>query len=86
MRKWVYDGTCKHPKRLHINNQMPACASCNINRHAMSLEEFRRLVGGFFTSPNRDSVQYRIAKRYGFIGELTKPVVFYFESWADENQ
>ncbi len=82
-RKWVYDGTCKHPDRLHIDNQMPACASCNINKHAMSLEEFRRLVGGFLTSLNRDSVQYRVAKRYGFIHEVSKPVVFYFESYQE---
>lgn len=81
-RTWVYDGTCKHPDRLHIDNQMPACASCNINKHSMSLEEFRRLVGGFLTSLNRDSTQYKIAKRYGFIEEVVKPVVFYFESYT----
>ena len=83
-RKWIYDGTCKHPDRLHIDNQMPACASCNINKHAMSLEEFRQLIGGFLNSLNRDSTQYRIAKRYGFIEEVMKPVVFYFESNTHE--
>ncbi|WP_460916053.1 hypothetical protein, partial [Spirosoma areae] len=31
-------------------------------------------------SLNRDSTQYKIAKRYGFIEEIQKPVVFYFET------
>ena len=46
----------------------------------MSLEEFRRLVGGLLTSLNRDSTQYKIAKRYGFIEDVIKPVVFWFEA------
>ncbi len=78
-RKWVCDGTCLHPERLTIENQMPTCASCNINKHSMSLEEFRRLISGFIVSLNRDSVQYKVAKRYGLIQEELKPVVFYFE-------
>lgn len=45
----------------------------------MKLEDFRKLIGGFVTSLNRDSTQYKIAKRYGFILEVEKPVVFYFE-------
>ncbi len=45
----------------------------------MSLEDFRKLVGGFIKSLNRDSTQYKIAKRYGFVVEVEKPVVFYFE-------
>lgn len=82
--KWVHskqvpDG-CMHPERLHINNQMPACASCNINKHSMSLEEFRALISGFMKHLNEVSTQYKIAKRYGFIQETIKPVVFYFET------
>lgn len=64
---------------------MPACASCNINKHSMSVEEFRKLVGGFITSLNRDSTQYKIAKRYGFIVEIEKPVVFYFETFPSSD-
>ncbi|GAB3888930.1 HNH endonuclease signature motif containing protein [Spirosoma agri] len=79
-RKWIHDGTCRYPKRLHIDNQNPSCASCNINKHAMSLEDFRKLIGGFLTSLNRDSTQYRIAKRYGLVVENEKPVLFYFET------
>lgn len=69
-----------HPERFHIDNQNPSCASCNINKHSASLEDFRELIHGFLKSLNRDSTQYKIAKRYGLIHEIEKPVVFYFES------
>ena len=69
-----------HPERLHIENQMPACASCNINKHSMSLEEFRSLIEGFMKHLNERSTQYKIAKRYGLVKEFFEPVVFYFET------
>jgi len=78
-RKWVWSGKYEHPERLTVDNQMPACASCNINKHSLPLESFRNLISGFINSLNRDSVQYKIAKRYGLLQEIEKPVVFYFE-------
>jgi len=77
--KYVHDGTYEHPERLTIENQMPSCPSCNINKHSMSLEDFRNLIKGFITSLNRDSTQYKIAKRYGLVTETNLNVVFYFE-------
>jgi hypothetical protein len=77
-------GELRYPKREVLENYNPACASCNINKHSMSLEEFRNLVGGFLKSLNRDSTQYKIAKRYGFIIEVEQPVVFYFEKVRTE--
>lgn len=68
-----------HPERLNIDNQMPSCPSCNINKHSMSLEEFRKSIKHFIVSLNRDSTQYKIAKRYGLIKESDNSVVFYFE-------
>ena len=70
----------KHPERLHIDNQMPACASCNINKHSGSLEEFRALIQGFRKHLNEINTQYKISKRYGLVQEIDKPVVFYFET------
>jgi 5-methylcytosine-specific restriction endonuclease McrA len=70
-----------HPDRLHIDNQMPACASCNINKHSGSLEEFRALISGFMKHLNEVSTQYKIAKRYGLVTENVKPIVFYFETF-----
>ena len=74
------NGTSLHPERFNIDNQMPACASCNINKHSMSLEEFRNLIAGFMGHLNEVSTQYKIAKRYGLVLEDIKPIVFYFEN------
>lgn len=80
-RQWIRRITgAAHPERFHIDNQMPACASCNINKHAMSLEEFRKLIEGFMWHLNNINTQYKIAKRYGLVKEKIKPIVFYFET------
>jgi hypothetical protein len=68
-----------HPERLHIDNQNPSCASCNINKHSMTLEEFRTSITGYMKHLNEKSTQYKIAKRYGLVVEDIKPIVFYFE-------
>lgn len=76
--RWVSDGM-EHPERMHIDNQVPSCPSCNINKHSMSVDQFRSLIFNFKKSLNRDSVQYKIAKRYGLIKEINKDIIFYFE-------
>ncbi len=83
-RKWheskmVSDG-CDYPERFNLDNQNPACASCNINKHSGSLEDFRKLIQGFMKHLNTVNTQYKIAKRYGLVSEVEKPVVFYFET------
>jgi hypothetical protein len=80
--KWVADG-CMHPERFNLDNQMPACASCNINKHSLGLEEFRKLIQGFMKHLNELNTQYKIAKRYGLVTETIKPVVFFFERGRD---
>lgn len=79
-RDYKTKATVMHPERFTIENQMPACASCNINKHSGSLEEFRKLIEGFMKHLNELNTQYKIAKRYGLVVENVKPVVFYFES------
>ena len=61
---------------------MPACASCNINKHAMKLEDFRALIAGFMKHLNERNTQYKIAKRFGLVAEEAKPVIFYFEQYV----
>ena len=77
--KFVHDGTYQNPENLNFENQMPSCPSCNINKHSMTLEDFRALISGFMKHLNEISTQYKIAKRYGLVQETNKPVVFYFE-------
>jgi len=80
-QKFVWDGTYQHPERLNIDNQMPSCPSCNINKHSGTIEDFRNLISGFMKHLNEVNTQYKIAKRYGLVKEEVKPVVFFFEKF-----
>lgn len=73
--------TIQFPERLNIDNQMPACASCNILKSSQSLEGFRSSIAQFINSLNSYTNQYKIAKRYGLVEETNKPVIFYFETF-----
>lgn len=77
--KKKYTG-CRHPERLHIDNQNPACASCNINKHSGTLEDFRKAIAAYMKHLNEISTQYKIAKRYGLVQETGIEVKFYFET------
>lgn len=80
VRDWI-KGTCKYPEKHTIENMNPSCPSCNIMKGSMSLDSFRRLIGGFITSLNRDSTQYKFAKRYGLVQEVDREVKFFFETF-----
>lgn len=81
-RKWVQLGM-RNPEKDRYENKFPACQSCNINKHSMSIEEFRRVIQGYVNSLNRDSTQYKMAKRYGLVEETEKKVVFFFETFQN---
>lgn len=70
-----------NPENDTFENKIPACASCNINKHDMDIEEFRRFILRFINSLNKNNTQYKIAKRYGLIEETNKPVVFWLETY-----
>lgn len=70
-----------HPERFTIENQNPACASCNINKHSEPLESFRESIKQYVQSLNLYSTQYKIGKRYGLIKETGIEVKFYFETY-----
>lgn len=78
VRDWV-NGSCKYPERDCIENLNPSCPSCNTIKGSDSLEGFRRTVQGSINSLNRDSTQYKFAKRYGLVKEKRKLVYFHFE-------
>lgn len=77
--KWVNDGM-KYPERDCLGNMIPACASCNINKHGMSVEDFRKQIIGFMKHLNEVSTQYKIAKRFGLIKETNYGIEFFFEA------
>ncbi len=80
--KYILDGY-DYPDRLVTSNLNPACASCNINKHQMSIEQFREQIKGFLNHLNNHSTQYKLSRRYGLVEQTDKPVVFYFETLQD---
>ena len=62
-----------------IDNLNPSCRSCNLWKHNLRLEGFRRELQRQVDRVNRYSANYRMAKKYGLIIETGKPVSFYFE-------
>jgi 5-methylcytosine-specific restriction endonuclease McrA len=85
---WQYKTKYKgmqYPDRDTIENALPACASCNINKHGDSIEGFRTTIKKFVDSLNLYSVQYKIAKRYNLVQETGSKVIFYFEKETFSN-
>lgn len=74
------DAGFSNPSANHIDNYMPSCPSCNINKHSDTLEQFRDNIAKYLQSLNLRFVQYKMAKKYGLVEETNKPVIFYFET------
>ena len=70
-----------NPDANHIDNYMPSCPSCNINKHGDTIEGFRQNIAGYLRSLNLRMVQYKMAKKYGLVEETGKHVEFYFEKY-----
>lgn len=68
-----------HPERDVIGNMNPACPACNIDKHSMSLETWRGVIGRSNDVLMRDVATFRRAVRYGLINLNNDPVVFFFE-------
>lgn len=67
------------PENDRLDNLMPSCAPCNISKHSMPLEAWRKWLAGHVDSLNSYHPIYRLAKAYGLVQETDMPVVFYFE-------
>ena len=83
LKRFVNTGNCNRPEHDTMDNLMPSCASCNINKRDLSLEGFRKFITNLIVSLNRDSVQYKIAKRYGLVKETSIKVKFWFETYQN---
>lgn len=70
----------------HIDNLMPACASCNNYKRTFCLETFRSELQRQPEILRRDRPTVRLAERFGLIKIEEKQVVFHFESQLTPNQ
>lgn len=73
-----------HPERDTLENHNPACAPCNIDKHSMTLEDWRGMIERTNDVLARDVSTFRRALRYGLVTVQPKPVVFYFETLQTE--
>lgn len=70
------------PRGFDVNaegNLMPACSSCNNYKTCLSLEEFRRQIGLQVSRARENSVNFRLAERFGQLAVKESPIVFLFE-------
>lgn len=72
------------PEHDTVENMMPSCPSCNIDKSSMTLESWRKVIANRIKVLNRDVSAYRFAKKFKLVNETNNPVVFYFEQ-ADKN-
>lgn len=72
----------ERPENHRLDNMMPACAPCNLSKHAQSLESWRIWLAGHVVSLNRDHSIYRLCKAFGLVQETGAPIRFYFEECA----
>ena len=72
-------GEFHRPERHTLENLNPACPPCNIDKHSMSLEEWRKKLSRAVDVLTRNNPTYRHAKRFGLIAETGSPISFYFE-------
>ena len=75
----VATGECYAPEHNNLENLMPACPACNIDKSVLSLEEWREKLQRATDVLTRNSTTYRHAVRFGLLWETGNPVVFYFE-------
>ncbi len=78
--KLVTTGEAWQPERHRLDNINPACAPCNLDKHAMNLEGWRYKLERAVEVLTRNNPTYRHAVRFGLVRETAAPVTFYFES------
>ncbi len=69
-----------YPHRDTLENMNPACPPCNIDKHSMSLEGWRRKLQDACNVLTRNNPTYRHAKRFGLLQETGTEIRFHFES------
>jgi len=62
-----------------LDNLNPSCARCNKWKSTYSVEHFRKVVETSLDRLKRDTPNFRLARDYGLIEVIEKPVIFYFE-------
>lgn len=78
------DGTSLNPEHDSIENMMPACAPCNINKKSLPLEAWREQIKNYEQSLLKYHNIFNHAYRFDLVNFTGEPVVFYFERFGGE--
>ncbi|QDH50394.1 homing endonuclease [Caulobacter phage KcrB] len=74
-----------HPERNTIENFRPSCAPCNIDKHRMTIEAWRKWLGVRLEALKK-TPGFKLLSAHGLIAETGSPVVFHFERAALEKE
>ena len=78
---WLHQGAAPiHGHRDVIENMMPACPPCNIDKRSLTLEDWRGIISRSGSVLERDSATFRRAMRYGLVVVHAPKIVFHFET------
>ncbi len=75
----VEASSMEDPHRDCLENMMPACAPCNIDKSRRPLEDWRQKLTRACEVLRRNQPTYRHALRFGLVQEKCVPITFYFE-------
>ena len=67
-----------------LDNMMPSCPPCNINKGPLSLESWRKEISHHLQTLNNNRSTYRIVKSFGLLIETGAPVRFHFETVTEK--
>lgn len=74
-------GAALMPERHTAENFMPACPPCNLDKHAMTPDGWRRWLEtrrqALLKTPG-----FRLLSAHGLVADTEAPIVFYFERTA----
>ena len=70
------------PENDTLDNLFPACVPCNIDKHCMSLENWRVIVADKVRVLRDNYKAFGHAERFGLVQEINKPIVFWFEQYG----
>ena len=77
--RMVATGECRAEERDNLENLMPACPACNIDKSVLQLEEWREKLARGPSVLARNNPTYRHSLRFGLVQETSVKVTFYFE-------
>jgi len=76
-------GEMHNPDADNIDNMMPSCPPCNIDKHSLPLENWRRQIQDSCNILARNTTTYRRAMRFKMISETGVQIKFFFETYED---